>query len=107
MVSTDSQANPASRVIDLKQRRIEKNLKRLSELVNGSLETKQRTEDYLMALTPAERQREFKAARKQLNVWIQPEAHALLVKDAKQAGLSQAAYIESLLENSVCKPHSS
>lgn len=103
MVSADNKAN-VSRVTDLKAARIEKNLKRLAVLVNSSLETKKRTEDYLMALTPAEKQRKFKATRKQLNIWIQPEAHALLLTHAKEQKLSQATYLESLLHQATITP---
>lgn len=103
MVSADNKTN-ISRVTDLKAARIEKNLKRLAVLVNSSPETKKRTEDYLMALTPAEKQRKFKATRKQLNIWIQPEAHALLLTHAKEQKLSQATYLELLLNQATITP---
>ena len=103
MVSADNKTN-ISRVTDLKAARIEKNLKRLAVLVNSSPETKKRTEDYLMALTPAEKQRKFKATRKQLNIWIQPETHALLLTHAKEQKLSQATYLELLLNQATITP---
>jgi len=91
-------------ITDIKESRIRKNLKRLTELTSDP-RILQRTKDYIMAQTNSERQKAYrqrqKAEKKRLDLMITPEEMELFTIKAKEAGMTKAEYFSYLLNSSL------
>jgi len=100
VVRTDNKTSSCS-ITDIKESRIIKNLKRLTELTSDP-RILQRTKDYIMAQTNSERQKAYrerqKAEKKRLDIMISPEDMELFTAKAKEAGMTKAEYFSYLLK---------
>jgi len=100
VVRTDNKTSSCS-ITNIKEYRIIKNLKRLTELTSNP-HILLRTKDYIMAQTNSERQKAYrerqKAEKKRLDIMISPEDMELFTTKAKTAGMTKAEYFSCLLK---------
>lgn len=96
MARTDDKKHISS----IAEAQIKKDLERLSELTNSS-NTLTRTENYIMAMTGAERQKALRERRKEeskrLELWVSKQSGEIFVLRAKDKGMTQSAYFDYLL----------